>query len=200
MKYRCFNDVIAAFSAPIILEWVILELAISERRSGMALHCSPATPGQRTGLREGGCCPWAPRILPPRPLPSPPRTAERSRCASGTGGRQHCRGASPQDPAGSRPLAGKSHHVRSTWVGPAAPPSRTPLLPRSCPAPAPPPAPPAGSARPGPLRADNAHAPRAGRGGAGARRGGSAITSPGPGRSAAGPGPLPSHPAELQVR
>lgn len=72
MKHRRVNDVIAAFSAGIIPERVI-PAGYSRRPNGSAL--SPATPGQRTGLRDGAGHPRAARSHPRLELRASPGAA-----------------------------------------------------------------------------------------------------------------------------
>lgn len=134
MKYRCCNDVIAAFSALNGLFWNWL---FRNRPASSPRHSWPVR-----GLRGGA----AALVSPAPPMASPPGDSS----ARGPRGCQRCRGASPQHPA-------YTPRYIPTRAGPAPLPSLplrsypapAPLLPRChrrCPA------------RPGPLRAANAPA------------------------------------------
>lgn len=129
MKYRCCNDVIAAFSAlnGLFWNWLFRNRPAS----------SPPPLLASAGPARRGCCPG----VPGTPMASPPGDSS----ARGPRGCQRCRGASPQHPA-------YTPRYIPTRAGPAPlssfPPA--PLLPRSCPAPAPLPPPVPGPARPAP--------------------------------------------------
>lgn len=138
MKYRCFNDVIAAFSAPIILEWVILELAIPECRRGRALHCRRRHPPTSRSWPVHGP---VGRGSGPSHAPTPPASIPASRCGTrqvrnGAGAGSAGRGGGSTaegHPRRTRPAAPRpcphTPPCSPNWAGPAP----APHLPRTCP-------------------------------------------------------------------